>query len=230
MELRLVVVTVGFDEKLPLRGLLKLGLEDGDIVALVYSKSGGELDVKRVENAVQVLREIMSRVGADVVDVVVSGMDFYADVLSIARTLKKYKVKEVIAILAGGMRLVIFELLLALLLNYRLNGITTKILLYREDGLYSVMISAEMFHVSLPSRGLDVLRVLREWGEARRRVVVETIAREQGVSESLVYKLIEDLAQRGLVTIEDDTVKLSPLGVLALEVVRPPESGREAPP
>ncbi|MEM4827975.1 MAG: hypothetical protein QXK07_08055 [Desulfurococcaceae archaeon] len=51
-SMRVVLVTVGRVEKLPLRGLLRVGLSAGDVVVLVYPRSCGELEVKKVKKAV----------------------------------------------------------------------------------------------------------------------------------------------------------------------------------
>ncbi|MEM1606257.1 MAG: hypothetical protein QXW41_08455, partial [Fervidicoccaceae archaeon] len=106
--MKLVVVTVGFEEKLPLRGLLKVGLDAGDVVVLVYPRSGGEFEVRKVEKAVGVIKEFVGRAGAGVrvVDVEVSGLNFYEDVAKILLFLREQKAGEVVAVLAGGMRLV----------------------------------------------------------------------------------------------------------------------------
>ncbi|MEM3974868.1 MAG: CRISPR-associated CARF protein Csa3 [Ignisphaera sp.] len=215
--MKLVVVTVGFDEKLPLRGVLKVGLDSGDSVMLVYSKTGGEFEVKKVERAVDVLREIVRSTGAGVVEVEVSGTGFYDDVIAVLRSLKKQKADEVVAVLAGGMRLVIFEVLFALLTLYRLGrfqGVMGRVLLMREDGLYDVSLPLESFYATLPERGLAILKILCDRGEMRRSQLVEIASREAGLSESAVYKMVRNLSRRGLVVVESDVVRITELGRL----------------
>jgi len=215
--MKLVIVTVGFDEKLPLRGVLKVGLDVSDVVMLVYSKTGGEFEVKKVERAVEVLKEIIRSTGAGVVEVEVSGTSFYDDVAVVLRSLRGQKADEVVAVLAGGMRLVIFEVLFALLTLYRLGRfqqVRSKVLLMREDGLYDVALPLESFYVTIPRNGLAVMRIIHSHGEVKRSRLVETASREAGLSESAVYKIIKELEKRGLVILEDDAVKMTDLGRL----------------
>ncbi|MEM2308231.1 MAG: hypothetical protein QXI94_04915 [Sulfolobales archaeon] len=215
--MKLVVVTVGFDEKLPLRGMLKVGVDVSDTVMLVYSKTGGEFEVKKVGRAVEVLKEIIRSTGAGVVEVEVSGTSFYDDVAVVLRSLKEQKADEVVAVLAGGMRLVIFEVLFALLTLYRLGRfqqVRSKVLLMREDGLYDVALPLESFYVTIPRSGLAVMRIIHSHGEVKRSRLVETASREAGLSESAVYKLVKSLTQRGLVVVDSDVVRLTELGHL----------------
>ncbi|MEM1606383.1 MAG: CRISPR-associated CARF protein Csa3 [Fervidicoccaceae archaeon] len=215
--MKLVVVTVGFDEKLPLRGVLKVGLDVGDTVMLVYSKTGGEFEVKKVGRAVEVLKEIIQSTGAGIVEVVVPGTNFYDDVTMVLRSLREQKADEVVAVLAGGMRLVIFEVLFALLTLYRLGRfqrVRSKVFLMREDGLYDVALPLESFYVTIPRNGLVVMRIIHKYGEVKRSRLVETASREAGLSESAVYKIIKELEKRGLVILEDDAVKMTDLGRL----------------
>jgi len=215
--MKLVVVTVGFDEKLPLRGVLKVGLDVGDVVMLVYSKTGGEFEVKKVGRAVEVLKEIIQSTGAGIVEVEVSGTSFYDDVAVVLRSLRGQKADEVVAVLAGGMRLVIFEVLFALLTLYRLGRfqqVRSKVLLMREDGLYDVALPLESFYVTIPRNGLAVMRIIHSHGEVKRSQLVEIASREAGLSESAVYKLVKSLTQRGLVVVDSDVVRLTELGHL----------------
>ncbi|MEM3829442.1 MAG: hypothetical protein QXP36_09565, partial [Conexivisphaerales archaeon] len=166
--MRLIIVTIGFDEKLPLRGILKIGLDISDAVLIVYSKTGGEFEVKKVERAVEALKELVLGMGVKIAEVEVSGTNFYEDTATVLKTLKEYKVDEIVAVLAGGMRLVIFEVLFALLIIQRFSGlqkVRTRMLLMREDGLYYVSLSLDAFYVTLPARGEAVLRIIHDRGE-----------------------------------------------------------------
>ncbi|MEM1696121.1 MAG: CRISPR-associated CARF protein Csa3 [Desulfurococcaceae archaeon] len=215
--MRLILVTVGFEEKLPLRGLLKVGLSAGDVVALVYSRSGGEFEVRKVEKAVGVIKEIIGKAGVSVVDVEVSGSNFYGDVAKILWFLREQKASEVVAVLAGGMRLVAFEVLNALLMLHRHSGCTgCSVLLMREDGLYDVILPVELFYVTVSKAELAVLRALRNEGALKRRQLIEVVSREVGVSASAVYKSLKSLAKKKLVVVEDETVKPTEMSRLLL--------------
>ncbi|MEM4975957.1 MAG: hypothetical protein QXT64_01380 [Desulfurococcaceae archaeon] len=215
--MKLVVVTVGFEEKLPLRGLLKVGLGAGDVVMLVYSRTGGGFEVKKVERAVGVLKEIIESTGARVVEVEVSGTSFYDDVARMLCSLRELKAGEVVAVLAGGMRLIAFEVLFALLMLHRHGKrqcARCNVLLMREDGLYDITLPIESFYVTVPRTGLVVMRIINNHGEMKRSQLVKVASREAGSSESAVYKVIKDMVKKGLVAIESENVKLTEMGRL----------------
>lgn len=218
--MKLIAVTVGFDEKLPIRSLLRVGIDVGDVVLLIYSKTGGEFEVKKVESAVKVLKEILSKSGVKVVDVVVSGMDFYRDIEEILKVFGEHPAEEIVALLVGGMRLTIFEVLVAALLRHRISGVSTRFHLMREDGMYEVSIPVEVFNVLPPPKAGVALKVLSVTGAMERRELVEAIARGTGVSESMAYKLIKSLAERSLVVVKGDVVRLTELGRLVYEATK----------
>ncbi|MEM1830833.1 MAG: hypothetical protein QXJ97_04795 [Desulfurococcaceae archaeon] len=220
--MKLVVVTVGFDEKLPLRGILKVGLDVGDVVALVYSMSGGEHDVKKVVRAIEVLKEIIGKAKVSVVEVEVSGTNFYDDVARILRFLKEQKIGEVVAVLTGGMRLLAFEVLFALLMfhRHRRREFTRcDVLLMREDGLYDITLPIESFYTTSSETGLFVMRIIDNHGELKRSQLVRIASREAGVSESAVYKAIRDLVKKRIVVVENDNVKLTEIGRLLITIL-----------
>lgn len=215
-----MVVTVGFDERLPLRGILKLGLSESDIILLVYSKTGGEFEVRKVEKAVETLKDIVSKAGAKIIDLVVSGTDFYGDTATILSALRKYSAEEVVAVLAGGMRILVFEVLASLTLRYWITGLKSRVYIAREDGLYDVTLPLNAFYVRVSSREDAVLKMLSELGEVKRSVLVDEVSRRYGLSESLVYKVVKSLASKGLVLVNEDTVRLTELGRLVYEAIR----------
>ncbi|MEM1703192.1 MAG: hypothetical protein QXQ31_03965 [Zestosphaera sp.] len=218
--MKFVVVTVGFDEKLPLRGILKVGLDTGDVVILVYSKTGGDFEIRKVERAVEVLKELVQSTGAKVVEVEVSGTNFYDDVTVALRALRGLKANKVIAVLAGGMRLVIFEVLFALLTLYRHRRLDEcKVLLMREDGLYDIVLPIESFYVTMPESGVVAMRVLYSHGEVKRSQLVKMASSESGLSESSAYKAVKDMAKKGLVAIDGEVVKLTEMGRLLYAIL-----------
>ncbi|MEM1703148.1 MAG: CRISPR-associated CARF protein Csa3 [Zestosphaera sp.] len=218
--MKLVVVTVGFDEKLPLRGILKIGIDAGDVVMLVYSKTGGEFEVKKVEKAVEAVKDVISKTGVKVVDVVVSGMNFYGDTTTVLRALREHSANEVVAVLAGGMRLTIFEVLIALLLRHKFSNTMVRVYVMREDGLYDIALPVEAFYTPLTPRESFVLRALYEKEGMKRSKLIDIVSHETGLSESMIYKVTKSLAKRKLVSLEDDTVKLTELGRLVYEAIR----------
>lgn len=222
---KMVLVTVGFDEKLVLRPLLKIGLDRGDTVLLVYSKSGSRHDVERVERAVDTIKSVIGSLGIDVVEAVVSASDFLEDVTIILQTIARYDHGgEIVVALTGGMRLVIIESIVALLLYRRLIARNTKarFLLMREDGLYDVVLPFEVFELAYTTdRELEVLTVLAESGleNVKRSEAVKTTASRLGVSEYAVYKHLSALERKGYVSIEESKIRITELGRLIARAV-----------
>lgn len=219
--MRLVIVTVGIDEKLPLRGLLKVGLSVNDTVLLVYSRSGGETEVKVVEKSVEALKNMIARAGAKAVELAVSGAELFMDTAVMLKLLKAVgvdNIDEAVGVAAGGSKLLAFELLLFLTMVRRFVKKRSKMCVVGEDG-YDVVVPLDVLYVTLSGREDAVLKKLSQGG-ARRRQVVDEVSREYGVSESLVYKMLKSLSRKGLVAVEDDVVKLTELGRLVYEATR----------
>ena len=215
---KLVVATLGFDERLVLRTLFKIGLDRDDTILLIYSKTGDPYDVERVERAVNAVKSIVGNLGVNIVDSVVSATDFLEDVVSIVNSIARYGERgEIVAALTGGMRLIIIETIVALLLYRRLVAQDTKarVLVMREDGLYDVVLPLEIFEPgNITDRELEVLLVLSELGSMKRSEVVRVLASKLGVSEYAVYKHLTTLERKSLVSLEDSEVKTTLLGKL----------------
>ncbi|MEM2260954.1 MAG: hypothetical protein QXK24_00740 [Ignisphaera sp.] len=182
--MKLVVITMGFDEKLPLRGVLRLGVDVSDTIMLIYSKTGEGLEVKNIEKTVERFKEIIQGIGTKIIEVVVSGTNFFDDVMTVLKSLKEQKADEVIAVLAGGSRIIIFETLFALLMYYRFGKFQQtriKVLLMHEDRIYSIVLPLEYFYVTIPRNGLAVMRIIHNHREIKRSQLVETASREAGL-------------------------------------------------
>jgi len=214
---RFIVCTVGFDEKLVLRSLLRVGFGVTDVVVLVYSLSGGEYEVRRVESAVRNVKELLGSAGVVFNDIVVSGMDFAGDVAVIAKFLREHagKASEVIGVVSGGMRLLIVETIVALLLFKRFAGRDANVRVHveREDGLYSVDIPIDLFSPpGLTPRDVEVLKLLAD--EEKLSDVVERISRSLGISEQSAYKRLYRLKAMGLVEFRDHLIRQTLAGRL----------------
>jgi len=220
---RLIMCTVGFDEKLVLRSLLRIGFGIGDRIVLVYSKSGSEYDVRRVENAVNAIKNLLSSTGVAFHDVVVSGMDFVSDVVAIVKALMDYATNaaEIVAAVAGGMRLTVVETIVALqLYKILLKGnADAKIYVAREDGLYDVFVPISILNPpSLQQKDLEVLKAVGDG--MKLSDAVEAISTRLEVTKYASYRLIRRLKKLGLVWLENHTIRLTLLGKIAKEVVQ----------
>ena len=221
---KLALVSVGFDVNLVLRSLLKLGLSDGDIVLLLYSKSGGEYEQRKVEEAVKTLKSLLSGVRVEHRDVVVTGMDFVGDVATILKALSERRARSIVASLVGGMRIVLVEAVVALLLYRKFVDASAEIAVHtmREDGLYDVLVPlSAMNPPDLGAREATVLEELcRGLAGRPRNEIVSAVSREMGVTESMAYKVLESLERKRLVKVRDGAVEVTLLGKLVLAAVR----------
>lgn len=233
---KLVMCTVGFDEKLVFRSLLKVGVSIGDAVALVYSRSGSDYDIKRVENAVRNIKELLDAVGVKHYDVVVSGMDFVSDVVTIVNGLREFaKEEKIVGVVSGGMRIAVLEAIVSLLLYRKFINRKAEVEIHvsREDGLYDVTLSTNLLDLpNLSLRELDVLKQLEKikvgiserGGTGSEGVllseVVEVVSQNLNVSKFTVYKLLHRLKSKNLIMLKDRVVLLTDLGKLIQEVVK----------
>jgi len=219
---RLIVCTVGFDEKLVLRSLLKVGFSVNDAVVLVYSSSGGDYEAKRVESAVGNIKNLLAPAGVRIHEVIVSSMDFAGDVASIVRAVKEYArdASEIIAAVTGGMRLTIVETIVALKLyrDFFRRDISVEVYVAREDGLYDVTLSVNLLDLPVLSpREIEVLKRLNEG--VRLLNVIESLSTGLNINRRTAYKYLYRLKSRGFIEIRDRVVYLTLAGKLVKEAV-----------
>ena len=214
------MVSIGFDVNLVLRSLLKIGLGDGDVVLLLYSRSGGEYEQRRVEEAVKTIKDILAGTRVEHYEVVITGMDFASDVAAIVRALRGFGRKRIVASLVGGMRIAIIGAIVALVLYKRFVDADVEVYIHamREDGIYDVFIP--LLVLNPPELGPRELSFLEKLGGGLagepRSEIVSKLSREMEITESMAYKVLENLEDKGLVNVRNSTVELTLLGTLVL--------------
>jgi len=219
-----VLVSIGFDVNLVTRSLLKIGLSNSDVLLLLYSKSGGEYERKKVESAVSTIKDLISKTGIGYCDIVVSGLDFVDDVTSILSVLKKHSKPNIIASLVGGMRMVIIEAIVSLLLYRKFlnKNVTITIHTMREDGIYDIMLPLNaMYPPDLSSRELTALKIIKESNLLKkpRAKIVEELSKRLNVTESMIYKLLGNLEKKNILEIRDSTLEPTLLGRIILNIL-----------
>lgn len=195
---RVVVVTLGFDEKFAIRGLLRVGLGFGDCVLVFTARPVDE----RVERALGVLREFISRyydgVKFRVVDVDVQ--DFYGAVLSVGSVLKEEVLKEengeVIFNFSGGMRSLILETLVAAV-ALGIDGMV-EVELENFAGVISFPLRVIKLSSPLKEEYRVILRTLLEVGEMN----LSDLARRLGVAKSTIHSRVKHLINLNLIKAE----------------------------
>jgi len=220
--MKVVLTTVGFSVDLIIRSLLKIGLDKGDVIGLVYSLSGSDRDRKRVEDTVKAIKNIVNKTGIICQDIVITGTDFVRDVNIIIDTLKILRNnKSIIASLVGGMRIAIIEVLVSLMLYKRLICPEAEIKLHimREDGIYDIVLPLEA--IDLPDLGKRELEALKILGKNKllnrtRSELVNFLSKNMNITVSMAYKILHRLKKEGLLQIADGIVKSTLLGTLII--------------
>lgn len=195
---KIVVVTLGFDEKFAIRGLLRSGLSFGDRVLVFTVRPIDE----RVERALGVLRNFVSKyydgVSFRIIDVDVQ--DFYEAVLRIGSVLKdEFFGKEGVEVIfnfSGGMRSLILEVLVAAVAI----GIDGRVEVELENfaGVISFPINIVKLSSPLRKKYKEILRVLVEIGEMN----LSDLAKRLRVAKSTVHTRIKHLAELNLIETE----------------------------
>jgi len=222
IPMKVVLTTVGFSVDLIIRSLLKIGLDKGDVIGLVYSLSGSDRDRKRVEDTVKAIKNIVNKTGIICQDIVITGTDFVRDVNIIIDTLKILRNnKSIIASLVGGMRIAIIEVLVSLMLYKRLICPEAEIKLHimREDGIYDIVLPLEA--IDLPDLGKRELEALKILGKNKllnrtRSELVNFLSKNMSITVSMAYKILHRLKKEGLLQIADGIVKSTLLGTLII--------------
>ena len=217
------MISIGFDVGLVTRSLLKVGLGSGDVVLLLYSKSGGEYEQRRVEEAVRAVKDLLAGARIEHYEVAVTGMDFASDVIAILKALKERGKPLIVASLVGGMRLVIMEAVTALLLYKRFisNDAEIAVHVMREDGMYDITLPVTVMNP--PELGYREITVLRELGKGlagkSKSEIASALSKDMEISESMVFKALDSLEKKGIIKTRSGSVELTLLGKLMLSAL-----------
>ncbi|MGB9622230.1 MAG: CRISPR-associated CARF protein Csa3 [Candidatus Bathyarchaeia archaeon] len=159
---KLIVATIGFEEKFMIRAITRHGLDRGDQILLLTGPS-----TEKSMNTVNLIRGFITKyydkdVVVHVKEVPVN--DFLASVLAIKQSINERSKEsvDVIVNLSGGMRILVIATLLALA---TLNLRNVLIEIETEDYSSIVNIPAEILLLGRPKlsrRLLDILRILIE--------------------------------------------------------------------
>lgn len=196
--IKVVAVTLGFDEKFAIRGLLRIGLNSGDRV-LVFTAI--PID-DRVERALNVLREFVSRYYDDVTFKVVDldVKDFYGAVLKAGSVLKdeitSVENVEVVFNFSGGMRSLILEVLVAAVI-LGING-QVEVELENFAGVIGFPLKVLKSIAPLSNEFKDILHVLVNAGELN----LSRLAKRLNIAKSTVHLRVKRLVELNLVETE----------------------------
>ena len=214
---KLVVSTLGFEEKWAIRAVLTYGLEPGDHILVI---TGPIID--KVKRAYESIRKVADMVGDVKVDLlsIDNLCNFLENISRIKRMLIKHahSMDSVIIILSGGMREIVLSLYTAILflpeeIKERINIIRLDL----EDGSCSVEIPLKLLDlIETWSPGVlrDILKVVHEQGE----VSIEDIAGYTGKDRTTIRRQVAKLADLGLVELTGRPLKVKSTELLKIYV------------
>jgi len=200
---RVIVLTLGFDEKFAVRALTRAAPLEGDEVIVVMPSDGDE----RAKRALESLRRFCDTIGIslNVKEVpVAKPEEAIAEVYKVlSQRLREGKVLRLN--LSGGMRALILETLIAALAATRQwpdSMLSTKVEVDLENLKGVVELTLGHFALSLPgSIDLDILRSIKKL-QALGNATLDMIASEAKIPRSTTYRRLLDLERRGYVKAE----------------------------
>ncbi len=215
---KLVVATLGFEEKWAIRAVLTYGLEPGDKILVV---TGPVID--KVRRAYESIKRIADMVGD--VDVKLLSLDspcsFVENVARIRSMLIRHaqSMDNIIIVLSGGMRALILSLYTAIL--FLPVDIREKISIVRidlEDGSCSIEIPLELLDL-VETWSPGALAPILEIVYRRREVSIEDIAGYTGKDRTTIRRQVAKLAELGLVELSGRPLMVKTTELTKLYVV-----------
>lgn len=206
---RVLIATLGFEEKFCSRAILRHGIREGDRVILIT----GEL-VEKVQRAYEWIRKLIQSSYGDSVAIDLIQLnpgDPVDSIERISKIIREISGSKIIMNLSGGMRSIIAYALLSCMMNLKENVIVE---IEAED--LSGLITLDWRLLRLVKEGVsdDHKEVLKLIVSGSRDV--RSLASKLGKDESTIRRQISSLKELGLVEI----TKRKPLLVEATELTR----------
>ncbi|MEM1546995.1 MAG: CRISPR-associated CARF protein Csa3 [Candidatus Methanomethylicia archaeon] len=203
---RVIITTLGFEEKFTVRSITRHGLDRGDKIVLITGPR-----VEKSEKAVSFIKDFISKYYLSEVSVSVKDIPIH-DIYETISRIKQILIEEtrgfdkVIVNLSGGMRIIIIAVILALTL---LDIQDLMLEVETEDSSLLITIPRDLLYLPKVEGGkLDVLKVITR---KSKPVSVYEIAETLGRDESTVRRHLQKLRRLKLIEVE----KIKPLIVKA---------------
>lgn len=179
---KLLILTIGFDEKFPLRAVMRRGVSPGDVVLLVTASPIEE----RVKKAINMFRRMMLNVAKDV-DIQILELPVENPVESIRlirRKVDEVKADKVELNLSGGMRILLLEVLLALS-PLRLD---IPVEMELENGRAIVEIDLKWFRATAPNyEEMEIMKAVKERQPATLDMLVKYFTIKENETKYMKY-------------------------------------------
>ncbi len=217
-----LVATVGFDEKFIIRMITREGLNPGDKLFLFTLEPIGEKALKAIRSVKDFVFKYHGR-EVEVKEDTVNVYDFADALLKLIPAIRGIveTYDEVVVNLSGGMRILIIELLLAVMLacrSYRNPNIKIEVETENFENIVDIsMLSELIFAIDELTKGkIKLLETVANVGE----IPMNELARKMNKDLSSISRQAQDLIYAGLLeelSKRPKTLKLTPLGRILLE-------------
>lgn len=212
---KLIVATIGFEEKFTIRTITRHGLDKNDKVLLLTGPP-----TEKSMTAINLVREFITKYYSKDVTLIIKEIpvhNFYNAIHTIKESIMK-EAKGVISIivnLSGGMRILIIETLLALAI---LNMKNIIVEIETEDSSTIVTIPSEILSIKpqIRKRHAEILQIL---AQAQEPLTVKTIAEKLGIDDSTMRRHLLKLRKMKLIETKKTKpllIQLSPLAKLLM--------------
>jgi CRISPR-associated protein Csa3 len=211
----IIAVTFGFDEKFAIRALMRHPPSDRTRVVVLLPEEGQD---ERVERGLSVLNDFVKRYvneeGVELVKVPVG--DFHGSVLTLARAFRSWAERPIILNLSGGMRLLVVEALCAALIS----RVPMAVEVESEDGKALAAFSTD--DLSIPEID-EVDRQIIKWLASGDKTL-GSLSERLGISKATVWRRLRRLERAGMVKLSkgrrrEIAVELTERGRIYCEVL-----------
>jgi len=185
--MRLILLTLGFDEKFAVRGILRYAPKPKDVIAIITASPLVDKAEKALKTLMDILKSYAGIENIEIVEVSVSNPESAKH--KIKEFISRYEC-ELIANLSGGMRALILITLAAVLSTNR----NAMIELETENLENIVTLDPEFFRPdSIDESDKRILRKIAEMGGVRLDEFAEVI----GKSRTTTYRILKKLVNAG---------------------------------
>jgi len=212
---KLIIATLGFEEKFMIRTITRHGLDKGDKILLL---TGPSTDKSAI--AINLVKEFITKYYGKDVALIIKEIPIH-DIYDAIRTIKQNIINEakgimnIIVNLSGGMRILIISTLLALM-TLNMKNVIAEI--ETEDSSTLITIPIEMFLIKpqIRKRHAVILQILAQTQEP---LTIKTLAEKLKIDDSTTRRHILKLRKMRLVEVKKGKpllIQLSPLARLLM--------------
>jgi CRISPR-associated protein Csa3 len=208
---KLIIATLGFEEKFMIRTITRHGLDKGDKILLL---TGPSTDKSAI--AINLVKEFITKYYGKDVALIIKEIPIH-DIYDAIRTIKQNIINEakgimnIIVNLSGGMRILIISTLLALM-TLNMKNVIAEI--ETEDSSTLITIPIEMFLIKpqIRKRHAEILQILAQTQEP---LTIKTLAEKLKIDDSTTRRHILKLRKMRLVEVKKGKPLLIQLSSLA---------------